>query len=100
MQVIALPTASVVDGQLTTPAIGSVTWTVSSVTLPVFSTRNDHEMVSPRSVKPSPLTSVTAADLVSAGLGRWATHVETVEGFEVMVAPEGEVAVAVAVLST
>ena len=50
VQVVVAPGASVVVGQLTRPAVGSVTWMLSSVTVPVFSTRNDQVIRSPRSV--------------------------------------------------
>src|SRR3954453_10005323 len=100
LQNITPPTDSVVDGQVTTPAIGSSTWMLSSVTLPVFSTRKVHWIVSPKSVDPGPLTSATAAFLVSAGFGRWDTEVEAVEGWMVTVAPDGARALAVTVLST
>ena len=70
VQVVDAPGASVVTGQVTAPAFGSVTTTVVIVVVPVFFTRNDQVIVSPRSVLPSPLTSVTAADLVSCSAGR------------------------------
>ncbi len=56
-------------GQVTAPAVGSVTARLVIVVVPVFLTRNDQAIVSPRSVSPSPLTSVTAADLVSFSAG-------------------------------
>src|SRR4051812_26370657 len=98
VQVMELPTASVVEGQVTAPAIGSVTSTLSSVTLPVFSTRNDQLIVSPRPIRKSPSLSVTVANLVSAGLGRWLTTVVTLDGLDGTGSPFGAVPSAVAVL--
>ena len=65
VHVVEAPGASVVTGQVTAPAIGSFTASVVIVVVPVFLTRSDQVILSPRSVLPSPLTSVTAADLVS-----------------------------------
>ncbi len=65
VHVVEAPGASVVTGQVTAPAVGSVTVRLVIVVVPVFLTRNDHAIVSPRSVFPLPLASVTAADLVS-----------------------------------
>ena len=59
------------------------------VVVPVFLTRNDHAMVSPRSVLPSALTSVTAADLVSAMAGAWAIGVSVPEGLDGTSVPFG-----------
>ncbi len=56
-------------GQVIAPAVGSVTMRPVIVVVPVFSTRNDQAIVSPRSVAPSAFTSVTAADLVSCSAG-------------------------------
>ena len=75
VQVVDAPGANVVTGQVTAPAVGSVTARLVIVVVPVFLTRNDQAIVSPRSVLPSPLTSVTAADLVSCSAGAWATGV-------------------------
>ena len=52
-------------GQVTAPAIGSVTETLVIVVVPVFLTRKDHWIVSPRSIWKSPFTSCAAADLVN-----------------------------------
>ena len=83
VQVVDAPGARVVTGQVIAPALASVTAVVLSVTVPVFLTRNDQAIVSPRSVLPSPLTSVTAADLVSCNDEAWSTGVEVEEGLEV-----------------
>ena len=56
--------------------------------------------LSPRLVLPSPLTSVTAADLVSSSELVCTTGVEVDELLEVTVAPAGLLLVAVAVLLT
>ncbi len=69
VQVVAAPGASVVTGQVTAPAVGSLTTRLVIVVVPVFWTRNDQAIVSPRSVFPSAFTSVTAADLVSCSAG-------------------------------
>ncbi len=66
--------------------------------VPVFLTRNDQAIVSPRSVLPSPFTSVTAADLVSFSAGAWATGVSVPDGFDGTSVPFGSLPVAVAVL--
>ncbi len=100
VQVVDAPGASVVTGQVTAPAIGSLIARVVSVTVPVFLTRNDHWILSPRSVSPSLLTSVTAADLVSCRAEVWTTGVVVDDGAVVIVAPLGWVAPAVAVLAT
>ena len=100
MQSVLAPGASVVAGQETGPAFGSLTTTELSVVVPVFLTRNDHVIVSPRSVLPSPLTSVTTADLVSCSARACTTAVSVDDGFEVTVGPPGLVAVAEAVLAT
>ncbi len=71
-----------------------------SVTLPVFLTRNDHWILSPRSVLPLPLTSVTAADFVRVAAGLRTRVVEVDELLEVTVALVGLLPVAVAVLVT
>src|ERR1700753_2306742 len=54
--------ANGVAGQVTAPALASETVRLVMVTVPVFLTRNDHWIVSPKSVLPSLFTSVTAAD--------------------------------------
>ena len=82
VQVVDAPGASVVTGQVTAPAVGSVTARLVSVVVPVFFTRNDQAIVSPRSVWPSALTSVTAADLVSCRAGACATGVSVEDGFD------------------
>ena len=84
----------------TAPALGSLTATEVTVTVPVSCTRNDQRTVSPRSVFPSPLTSVTAADLVSCRPELWSTGVSAVDGLEVTGWPCGSTAAAVAVLVT
>ena len=94
------PGASGEPGQVTAPAIGSVTAMVVSVTEPVFLTRNDHCTLSPRSILKSPSMSVTDADLVSRSEPVWATGVFVDEAFEVTVDPLGLSALAVAVLVT
>ena len=95
-----LPGSSVGCGQVTAPAFGSAIATEVAVTVPVSCTRNDQTTVSPRSVRPSPLTSVTAADLVSCRPELWSTGVSAVDGFEVTGWPCGSTAAAVAVLVT
>src|ERR1039458_8001030 len=62
VQVSEAPGANVGSGQVMGPAIASVTKIDVNVTEPVLVTRYDHEMVSPRSVWPSLLTSSTEAD--------------------------------------
>src|ERR1700677_2787959 len=57
-------------------------------------------MVSPRSVTPSALTSLTVADFTIEMPLDWATGVEVDEGGEVIGGPEGGVPVPVAVLLT
>src|ERR1700724_3129521 len=57
-------------------------------------------MVSPRSVEPSELTSVVAADLTMVMAGVCATGVEVDEGAETTAGPLGGVPCAVAVLLT
>ena len=100
VQVVDAPGASDPAEQLTDPAVGSVTATDESVTVPVSLTRNDHRMVSPRSVLPSPLTSVATADLVSPRAGAWAMGVDVEELLDVIAAPLGFLPLAVAVLLT
>src|SRR3982751_6450344 len=73
---------------------------LSSVTVPVFSTRNDQLIVSPRSMRKLSLLSVTVADLVSVGFGRCSIGVDTLDGWDGTALPSGAVAEAVAVLST
>ena len=70
------------------------------MTVPVFLTRNDHWILSPRSVLPSPSTSVTAADLVSCSAAAWLTGVSVARRSTVTVALAGFLPVAVAVLET
>ena len=100
VQVVDAPGASVVAGQEIAPAVGSVTATEVRVTVPVFLTRNDHAILSPRSVLPLPLTSVTAAVLVSGRVEVWATGVDVEELLDVTVVLAGFLPVAVAVLVT
>ena len=101
VQVVDAPGASVVTGQVTAPAVGSVTARLVIVVVPVFSTRNDHAIVSPRSVLPSASTSVTAADLVSCSAGAWATGVSVEDGLDGTGVPARRpAAVAVAVFET
>src|SRR5665213_2879155 len=57
-------------------------------------------MVSPRSVLPSALTSVTTADFTMEMEADWTTGVEVDEGDEVVTGPLGGVPLAVAVLLT
>src|SRR3954451_12496014 len=73
---------------------------LSSVTVPVFSSRNDQLIVSPRSMRKLSLLSVTFADLVSVGFGRCSIGVDTVDGLDGTMLPSGAVSVAVAVLCT
>ncbi len=96
--VIEAPGASDVTGQVVAPAVGSVTARALTVTLPVFLTRNDHWIVSPRSVAPSWFTSVTAADLVSWRVGVCVAVTVAVDGTDVTGPPVGGVPVAVAEL--
>jgi hypothetical protein len=69
VQVSDTPGASVVLGQVTAPAAGSLIPTEVRVTVPVLVTRKDQAIVSPKSILPSPFTSVTEADLVSSMAG-------------------------------
>ena len=87
-------------GQVVAPALASVMATEVSVTLPVFLTRNDQVILSPRSVLPLALTSVTAADLVSVTAGLRTSGVEVDDVLDVTVAAVGLLPVAVAVLLT
>ena len=89
MHVVEAPGAKVVVGQEIAPAVGSVTATVVRVTVPVFLTRNDQVIVSPRSVLPSPFRSLTAADLVSCNPLAWTIGVSVEDPLEVTVAPLG-----------
>src|SRR6185437_7628315 len=84
----------------TAPAVASDTAAAVSEVVPVFFTRNDHWILSPRSVSPSPLTSVTTADFVRERADVWTTGVVVDDGLEVTVAPVGIVPAAVAVLDT
>ena len=81
VQVVVAPGARVAGGQLTTRRSGRDLDGVEG-DVPVFSTRNDQSITSPRSIWKSPLTSVTEAGLVRNGLGRCATGVETVDGLD------------------
>jgi hypothetical protein len=100
VHVVDAPGANDVTGQVTTPAEGSVTATEVTVTVPEFVTLNDHAMVSPRSVAPFALTSVTTADLVRPSPGDWDTGVSVLLGGEVTAPPDGDLPPAVAVLET
>src|SRR4051812_20397776 len=100
VHVVDAPGVSVVTGQVVAPALASVIAVVVTVTVPVFFTRNDHWILSPRSVLPLPLTSVTVADLVRVSAETWLTGVDVEDVGEVTVEPAGFFAVAVAVLVT
>jgi hypothetical protein len=100
VHVVLAPGANDVTGHDTTPAEGSATTTEVTVTVPVFVTLNDQAMVSPRSVAPFALTSVTTADLVSPSPGVWDTGVSVLLGGEVTAPPDGDLPPAVAVLET
>ena len=82
-------------GRSIAPAVGSVTARPVSVVVPVFVTRNDQLIVSPRSVVPSSLTSVTTARLDQRAGPRSATTgvVRSTTGCDVTVTPSGSVAV-------
>ena len=94
------PGARVVARQVAAPAVGSAMATLETVVVPVFLTRNVQVILSPRSVLPSPLTSLTAADLVSWRAAEETTTVVVEELLDVTVAPAGFLVVAVAVLLT
>src|SRR5664279_3313247 len=94
------PGANVVTGQVTGPAFGSLTAIAWMVVVPVSRTRNDHWIESPRSVRPSPLRSLTVAALVTDRPEVWSIEVSAVEGGERTGPPFGSVAPAVAVLET
>ena len=100
VHVVEAPGNSVVEGQLTVPAFASATATEVSVTFPVFFTRNDQEMVSPKSFLPSAFTSWTTADFWMVMAGVRTSGVEVDEGLDVTVVPLGLLPVAVAVLLT
>ena len=100
VQVVVEPGVSEVNGQLTGPAVGSVTPTDVSVVVPALVTLKVQVIVSPRSVLKSPLTSLTAAFLTSLRFEVRVTAVSVCELLEVVVAPAGVRPVAVAVLLT
>ena len=70
------------------------------VVVPVFLTRKDHWILSPRSFSPSPFTSLTAALLVSSRAEVCTTGVFVDDGVDVTVAPVGDRPLEVAVLDT
>src|SRR5580700_733926 len=78
-QVSVAPGTNVESGQATAPAVGSLTPTEVSVTVPMLVTTNDQATVSPTSTLPSTFTSVTEADalieIVATGatIFRWVT---------------------------
>src|SRR6202042_2370532 len=98
VHVVESPGANGAVGQVTAPAIGSATERLVIVVVPVFFTRNDHLIVSPRSILKSPLTSVTVADLVNSSAGAWLTGVSVPDGLDGTSLPLGSVPCAVAVL--
>jgi hypothetical protein len=100
VHVVLAPGANDVTGHDTTPAEGSATTTEDTVTVPVFLTTNDHATVSPRSVAPFALTSVTTADFTNDSPGDWDTGVSVEDGGEVTAPPPGVLPPAVAVLET
>ena len=101
VQVVDAPGARVVAGQVTAPAVGSLTATLVSVVVPVFLTRND------QAIRVAEVGLAVAVDVGDRGrLGQragstaWATGVSVDDGFDVHVAPPGPCPVAVAVLVT
>src|SRR5579885_3257605 len=97
VQVVDAPGSRLVTGQVTAPAVGSDTARLVIDVVPVLVTKKDQAIVSPRSVFPSPFTSVTAADLVNDSAGAWATGVSVEDGFEGTLPPAGFLPAAVAV---
>ena len=67
-------------GQLTGPAFGSMTAGAVRVAVPVFFSTSDQTTLSPRSDRPSPLMSLTAADLVSCSAEVETTAVDVDDG--------------------
>ena len=99
-QVTVATGARLPAGQETAPAVGSATVTPCTVTVPVFCTRKVQVIWSPRSIRPSPLTSAATADLVRCRPGTCCTAVSVELGGAVTGSALGSVAVAVAVLDT
>src|SRR5690349_838632 len=95
------PGASEPAGQVTGPAVGSVTVGLVRVVVPVLVRSKVQVIVSPRSVLPSPFTSVIEATFFTSFRAELCTTgVEVDEGPESTGLPEGSSAEAVAVLFT
>lgn len=96
-----MPGARVRTSQLTAPTRASRMSTSDSVTAPVFVTANVYGWRSPAPMRPSPSTSVgVPAVLTRTSVAVGSVGVRVPEAFEMMAAPRGSVAVAVAELTT